>query len=148
MRRLALLALGCFVGSLAADDKKKTDEEAIMGTWKIQKYDAAGQKALPAAYQKMRIIFEKDGKLKRISANGDTEDGTWKIDADAKPKTIDLTSSDEKFEKGVYELNGDTLKLATVWGAPGDGLARPTQFKADGKRLIVYYLQRVKDKNK
>jgi len=56
--------------------------------------------------------------------------GTFKIDATKKPKTIDSTPpgppGKSKPILGIYEFNGDTLKICN---AP-PGMPRPTDFEA------------------
>jgi uncharacterized protein (TIGR03067 family) len=150
MRVIALLAVGVFAGTLiAADDKKddkKKDEEAILGKWQLQKMDSGDPKdpPLPAeALAKMTLTFKKDGKVANTDFQGKEHDGEYKLDTAAKPKTIDL-GKDKDFSLGVYELDGDTLKVCLLYG----GKTRPTEFKADGKGTVVTIFKRVTDEKK
>jgi uncharacterized protein (TIGR03067 family) len=61
---------------------------------------------------------------------GERAEGTYKIDADKKPKEIDLVFSGHTF-LGIYELKGDTLKLAIRLNE------RPTDFSSKDATLLV-----------
>jgi uncharacterized protein (TIGR03067 family) len=147
MRTLALLAALALTGSLAADKKAK-DEEAIIGTWKVEKIETGGPRN-PSAEEiaDMRITFKKDGKgvITGIPQQSKpTSEFEYKINASAKLKTIDFTGADAKLV-GIYELDGDSLKLCA---ARGDRATRPTEFKADGKGVVIQTLKRVKEEKK
>lgn len=157
MRLLALLTAFALPALLVAapipkDKEKAKDEDAIVGTWKIEKFDTGGGFAGPgpAEIDKIRFVFEKDGKMKMTGGPGGEEMGaTFKIDATAKPKSIDLTMTrpGQKPDTalGIYELDGDTLKLCI---AEGSNKARPEEMKADGKQLVVVTFTRVKEDKK
>jgi uncharacterized protein (TIGR03067 family) len=142
MRLLALLAAGLLAGGSIADDKKPKDEEAILGTWRIEKIDDGKEGAQPAKKEGMRsMTFAKEGKLSVTMGGGDEHQGKYELDSTAKPKRIDM-SSKEGTTLALYELDGDTLSLAVC--AEGQ-TARPTAFKADGESTAVWTLKRVKD---
>lgn len=153
MRLLALLAAGLFAGSLIAaddkkDDKKGKDEEAIIGSWKIDALDL-GVKDGPSAdaLKDVRMVFKKEGKLGLVGPDGKAKDQEYKLDPAAKMKAIDIVA-DGKTVPGLYELDGDTLKLCIFFGPTTDKVARPTEFKADGKGVAVLTLKRVKEEKK
>lgn len=151
MRPLALLAAALFVTALDAapvpkDKEKVKDEEAILGTWAIDKFDSGGG-AGPSAEDvaKIRFVFKKDGKMTLTGGpNGELKDADFKLDPAAKLKTIDLIM-DGRTALGIYELDGDTLKLCV---AEGDKATRPEEMKADGKARIavVTFKREKKDK--
>jgi uncharacterized protein (TIGR03067 family) len=146
MRLLALLAAGLFAGSLlAADDKKDKpkDEEAILGTWKIEKFETGtGKDPTAEEFAKARFTFMKDGKMVSVEPDGMETKMEFKLDPAAKPRAID-TTLEKKTTAGIYELDGDTLKIALPLGDK-----RPTEMKADGKGVMVMTLKRVKDEKK
>ena len=152
MRLLALLAAGLFAGTLIAaddkkDDKKGKDEEAIVGTWKVEKFDA-GVPGGPTAEElaKVRMTFKKDGKLAVLDPEGKEKEVGFKLDSAAKPKTIDIASGEKDHDAvGLYALESDTLTLAM---GPSGSATRPTELKADGKGIIVLTLKRVKEEKK
>ncbi len=125
------------------------DEEAIVGTWSFEKFDTGDENGPggPPADQlaKIRLEFMKDGKM-TISRGepGKEKNGTYKLDPSAKVKTIDFID-ERRTSPGIYELNGDTLKLCI---AEGNNAVRPTEMKPDGKRIAVVTLKRVKDDKK
>ena len=61
------------------------------------------------------------------------------VDATKTPKEIDL-NMEGQVGKGIYELEGDTLKIAH--GEVGD--ARPKEFPKAGSGLTVLVLKRAK----
>lgn len=123
------------------------DEDAILGTWSFEKIDIGGDVKGPPQEElgKMRLEFKKDGKMTMSRGEaGKEKNGTYKLDPSAKVKTIDLID-ERRTSPGIYELNGDTLKLCI---AEGNNAVRPTEMKPDGKRIAVVTLKRVKDDNK
>lgn len=146
---LTLFAAAC--GLIAADDKKDDkkakDDTAILGAWKIDKFDTGGGPGGPPqeALDKMRLVFKKDGKVTMAGGpSGEDMEGEFKMDPAAKPKSIDLSMMG-KTANGIYELDGDTLKLCI---AEPPGSARPTEMKPDGKGIAVVTLKRVKEEKK
>lgn len=153
MRLLALLAAGLFAGAMIADDKKDDkkvkDEEAILGTWKVEGIDSGTSEKLPADYfEKVRLNFRKDGKLTAAGTDGKDKNQTFKLDPAAKPKTIDIITEDGQEVPGLYELDGDTLKHCISLVPKDQKFPRPTEFKADGKGVVVMTLKRVKEEKK
>jgi uncharacterized protein (TIGR03067 family) len=66
----------------------------------------------------------------------------YTLDENQKPKTIDFTA-DAKTIKGIYLLEGDTLKLCLPVPPPSGEHERPEKFASDpGSRLILTVLQR------
>jgi uncharacterized protein (TIGR03067 family) len=149
MRILALLAAGLFAGSLPADNKKPKDEEAIVGDWKVEKMEY-GQEREPTAEEVAKLdmvyTFGKDGKAIQSSATkeGKTDQkANFKLDSSGKPKTIVLRQ-DNAIMIGIYELDGDTLKMCVASGKP----ALPTELKAVKGKAMLMTLKRVKEKTK
>src|SRR5205823_4754039 len=71
-------------------------------------------------------------------------EGTLKIDAAKKPKTIDLSMNGED-RLGIYEIDGDTLKIC--YNDPGE--ERPKEFKSkEDTKISLSAYKRVKDKDK
>jgi uncharacterized protein (TIGR03067 family) len=134
-RRLGItLAFVVTVAVVArADDKK--DEDAIQGYWVAAEAELGGNK-LPDDQRKSIKLDLKDGKYQL-----GVDKGTYKLDAAAKPKTIDVVGTDGpnkgKTIPAIYELDGDTLKICYELGGKG----RPTEFKtaAGTKQFLVVY---------
>jgi uncharacterized protein (TIGR03067 family) len=152
MRLLALFAAGLFAGTLVAEDKKDEkkpkDEEAILGTWKVEKMDTDGEvKRGAELVTKLRWTFKKDGKFILTDPDGKEMEATYKIDPTVKPRTIDMATGEEgKFTIGLYTLDGETLTLVM---APSGSKTRPTELKADAKAgTVVFIMKRVTDEKK
>jgi uncharacterized protein (TIGR03067 family) len=152
MRLFAPLAAFALPALLVAapipkDKEKVKDEDAILGTWAIDKFDNGGGPGGPSAEDiaKIRFIFKKDGKLTLTGGpNGEEKETEYKVDPAAKVKAIDLIM-DGRTAQGIYELDGDTLKLCVT---EGDKAGRPEEFKPDGKLTAVVTFRRVKDEKK
>jgi uncharacterized protein (TIGR03067 family) len=149
--RFALTALALTATALVAtadDPKAKAkDTDAIVGSWKIDKFDSGGGPGGPPKelLDSMRLTFLKDGKMEMSGGpGGEKMAGEFKLDPAAKLKTIDLVR-EGKTAAGIYELDGDTLKLCI---AEPPGSARPAEMKADGKGIAVVTLKRVKEEKK
>jgi uncharacterized protein (TIGR03067 family) len=159
MRLLSLLAAFAFPALLVAapvpkDKEKPKDEDAILGTWKPDKFDNGGGPGGPAPGEldKMRFVFEKDGVLRVTGGPGGEEmKGTFRLDPTAKVKALDLVVTEPggngqvQTILGVYELDGDTLKLCF---GEGPKQPRPEEVKADGKRVAVVTFSREKVEKK
>lgn len=139
--RLALLVV-LFVSTLTAvraEDKKPTkDEDKIVGTWQMVSGEKGGQQAPEKFVQSFRLTFKGEGKLSATAKGNKEEDGTFKLDAGKKPRQLEI-SIDGKTLEGIYELDGDNLKLCL-----GEG-ERPSEFKSPvGSKTMVMLLKREK----
>ena len=137
------LTVGLLVAADAKDDAVKKDMDALQGKWQLVSLDRDGKSA-DVPKDAVRVI--KDDTYSISPRPGVTINGTFKIDPTAKPKTIDITqtSGDNKGKTslGIYDLDGDTLKIA--WAPPGKD--RPTEFKsADGSGVLYAVHKKVKE---
>ena len=147
MRMLALLAAGLFAGSLLADDKKPKDEDTIIGRWKVEKMEY-GKEREPTAEEvaKLEMIFTF-GKFGQATQSSVTNEGKteqkseFELDLSRKPKTIFLRQADA-IMIGIYELDGDTLKMCVASGKP----TLPTELKAVVGEAMLMTLKREKVK--
>jgi uncharacterized protein (TIGR03067 family) len=147
MKRAAVLLVGLlFLGASVqgAGDATKDDLKRLEGKWKFVE----------------RVIDGKKGDLKgtwtitgnKLSYASDSD--VWAVlhlDATTKPKTFDFDhdSKDpkkaEKGIKGIYAIDGDTLKVCVA--IPGKAKDRPKSFESkEGSGLALTVLKRVKDK--
>ena len=153
MRLLLALLFGTTLLLAAPVPKEKPkakDEVTILGTWKIESFDTDGAAGGPLkeSIDGIRFIFEKDGKMKMtMLMNGQNQErkAEFKIDPEPKLKTIDLINMGQTV-KGVYELDGDSFKLAMIEDPKAE---RPTELKAnkDTKVALVVF-KRVKEEEK
>lgn len=141
-------------GFSPADDPKGDKEKAVAkaletfaGEWEIVTVTPDG-----ATKNARRLVFKKDGGYAAVDRDGkELWAGTFEIDPTATPKVWDHRSHDAKKDGkdvlGIYELDGDALKVACVvgqWkGKEWIGKARPAGF--DPKRAdVVIELKRAK----
>lgn len=151
MRRfLTVLTVIAAAGCLPATDPvkdKETDETRIQGTWQLVGFDLGGARGgpKPEEISTMKMVVA-DGKI--AVYRGDKKEmnaPTYKLDSTTKPKSIDVTEYD-KVKPGIYELDGDTLKLCVP---EGDKPTRPTEMKANAEKFVaVMTFKRVKDEKK
>jgi uncharacterized protein (TIGR03067 family) len=127
------------IGSIVwADDKATPDKEKLEGTWKMVS-GKRGDQPLPAEAIGTLVTFKGD---KMSMKRGDmTITWPFTLDATKKPKEITV-DMDGKPGKGIYELQGDTLKIAH--GEEGD--PRPMDFKGGGKISIIVLKREKADK--
>ena len=104
------------------------DVERIQGRWEIGPFVLyRGPK--PILVTTRRIEFE--GKTScLIDRDGNMHMFSYLLDEAHEPRWIDIGEF-----QGIYELNGDTLRIC--WG-----LDRPTTFEADSRGTILWVLQR------
>ena len=151
--RISLLSLFCAVGfaasggpSALADDKADLEKEVkkFQGTWTIESSVTGGKELTADELKGFILTFEGD---KHTLKKGDDvfQVGTQKIDPSKSPKTIDVTITEGpnkgKVMLGIYEIDGDTLKVCF----DPQGKKRPTEFKSPpGSENFVNIHKRVK----
>ena len=111
------------------------DHENIQGTWTLVSGEYSGNPLPDEVVQHVRLIFAGT-KLTTKTKNRQTE-ATFKLDPSQTPKEIDV-NMEGNVGKGIYELDGDTLRIAH--GEVGD--ARPTAFPKAGSGLTVLVVRR------
>jgi uncharacterized protein (TIGR03067 family) len=133
----------------AADEKKEdpADKERakLAGAWVLESRTLGGRKFPATGDAEVRLTF--DGNKVTLKAGGEVvQAGTFEVDPGGKPKTIDIkiTEGDGKGAtvQGIYELDGDKLKICGVRGGP-----RPTKFDSpEGSKAVLTELKRDKKK--
>jgi uncharacterized protein (TIGR03067 family) len=128
-------------------DAVKKELEKFAGTWQGISAEEDGLKAPEDRVKGHTYVFAGDRYTVRM--NGKTiEEGTFRIDPSAKPKTIDVrpTKPKSKVMLGIYEIGeGDTIRACFTH--PGSAATRPAEFsttKGTGHTLQV--IKRVKAK--
>jgi uncharacterized protein (TIGR03067 family) len=121
--------------------------ETFAGTWEIASVKPEG-----ATRAARRLVFKKDCTYTAVDKDGkELWAGTFNLDPTATPKVWDHRSHESKKKGGdvlgIYELDGDTLKVCCVVGTWKDkewtGTPRPKEFKLDGADVVME-LRRVK----
>jgi uncharacterized protein (TIGR03067 family) len=147
MKRVILpMVLVTGLGFTATADEPKGDKpqekalESFSGTWEIVKVSPDG------ATKAARLLFRKDGTYAAQDKEGkELWAGTFEIDPTASPKVWDHRSDDGKKNGtdvlGIYELDGDSLKVACVvgeWkGKEWVGKGRPKTFDPTAADVVI-----------
>jgi RNA polymerase sigma factor (sigma-70 family) len=95
------------------DEKPGSDKDALQGTWVAVSGERDGDKLSEDAYWK--LVFDGEAVTlvgPKKKDGGNEREGTFTLDADKKPKEINLTFGSLVLT-GIYELKGTTLK--TFW---------------------------------
>lgn len=129
---LAGCALLCtsLVVARAAD----ADQEKLRGKWIVELFEYNGT---PVELLKDAVREFNDDKYTLTPKAGDVINGTIKLlDSSKKPKIIDLVVNNQTL-KGIYEIEGDTLKMCYNLNNP----ERPTEFvsKPDSGIVLVMH---------
>ena len=126
-----------------AEDARKEDLQRLQGKWKLVERIVDGTKTdieLLWTISEKEIIQAEVGVLAKFEA-----------DATTKPRNFDITfvskldpKSLGKTFKGIYEIDGDTLKMC---GPIGDeAKERPTTFESkEGSGVTLLVFKRVKN---
>jgi uncharacterized protein (TIGR03067 family) len=146
---LHCLCVPTLVMFLAADDATK-DLAALQGTWTVVTVEEAGKKAPQERVEKMRVVIkESTMTIQEEKASGTRDErATFKLNLATKPKSMDImpTWSENGLSKeaakpilGIYEVDGDSLKICWVEGKA----ERPTKFATEpNSRLTLFVLKR------
>ena len=129
-----------------ADDKEDVEKEIkkFQGVWTFESVVTGGKEEPAGDLKGFILIFERD---KHTVKKGDDviQVGTQKIDPSKSPKTIDVTMTEGPSKGavmlGIYEIDGDTLKVCF----DPQGKMRPKEFKsAPGSDTFLVVHKRLK----
>src|SRR5262245_24466021 len=141
--RLTLAITLMFPLFASAGDKKERDK--LQGTWKPVSYEVLGETLKGDKVKELvtEIVVRGDAFEWKIAGND--HGGSIKLDAARKPKHLDFVAEPAAGVKfttwtGIYEVDGDTLKLGLAAGAG----SRPKDFSTKGVSTVVLILKRSK----
>jgi RNA polymerase sigma factor (sigma-70 family) len=125
----------------------KTDQELIQGTWEFVSLTVGGKKEWNASAPPKCLTFASD-KVRFVAVNGDGKEvafhSRFKLEVGRRPKEIDMTPLDGEHKetiKGLYELQGDTLRLCHPAQPGGD---RPKSLESnEGSTDYLWTLKKV-----
>ncbi len=126
----------------AAGTRAPSDQERLQGVWRIVSVTADGQKVEQAEIKDCRLRVEDDTVTLTVGREADV--GTLSIDPTRKPKWIDVKVGDGRRGTGIYQLDGDTLKVCAVDGRSDP---RPTSFEPGPKRAVIVFQRVPTDKD-
>ncbi len=121
--------------------------DTFVGTWEIIDVQPPG-----STKDAKRLLFRKDRTYAALDANNqELWAGTFDLDPTTTPKVWDHRSHESQKTGGdalgIYELDGDTLKVCCVVGTWNEklwtGKPRPTEFKLPTADVVLN-LRRVK----
>jgi uncharacterized protein (TIGR03067 family) len=146
----ALIGVVLLPGAGVTDEKKPptTDEQKILGTWRVVSDIVDGKEALNETTAKDRWeITNEQGKKsekgqpwKVIKSGGEFAMG-YVLDPSAKPKTIDMVRVVGAEIRGIYSLEGDELRICYKEKSE----VRPTELASKpGSGLTLVILKREK----
>ncbi|HXG10950.1 MAG TPA: TIGR03067 domain-containing protein [Gemmataceae bacterium] len=125
---LLVLIVGLVLAAAQPKEEVKRDLEKLQGTWIVASLIADGKEVPAEDLKDLRVVI-KDNTYTLYVKDKVFEEGTFTIDPTKKPKTIDSTptSGPNKGKKslGIYEIEGDTLKMAS---GPAGKDQRPKEF--------------------
>jgi uncharacterized protein (TIGR03067 family) len=130
-----------------------TDEDKLQGTWIVESLEMNGEKmpekelkeatkeGLSLIFQGDKMIFQEPGRRSSVPQRE-----VFTLDPKASPRTIDAYSkpNPKLVKKGIYEVDGDRLKLAFNKESPEK---RPMSFaSAAGSNVLNLVFKRDKTK--
>jgi uncharacterized protein (TIGR03067 family) len=139
---MLLLVFGLMVTSGASSDAVQQELEDFRGTWKIISVEMEGTKMPEEQFRDAILICKGDHF--GYKSPGEVAAGTFRIDPNKKPKTMDITFTEGpqkgKSHLAIYELDGDTYRLCLSFGTD-----RPTEFASKpNSGHVLEVLKRVK----
>jgi uncharacterized protein (TIGR03067 family) len=141
-----LIAAGLLLsGETLKEDLVKQELDKLQGTWVIVANTKEGKESPESLRESKRYTIKGDhysvsfkGAEKRLL------EFRIKLDPESKPKTIDLIGlkTDTVLLAGLYELDGDTLKICVPVGSSD----RPKALKSEaGSKSGIIVYRRVKE---
>ncbi len=130
---LGLIAFAHVVGAGPGGPAGESDRAKVQGTWRIVGGEHDGAPLVPAEVKAGTVVITADRLT--IRGRGPDETTGYTLDPAKRPRAIDLTDAKAKDTRpGIYELDGDRLRLCfrtAAAKAPGE---RPTVFGTGPKR--------------
>jgi uncharacterized protein (TIGR03067 family) len=123
------------IQDLSGKKSAGTDLKFFQGNWLVAEYINKGEAADADERKKAHVKIE--GEKYVLQNSGDGDEGTFKLNPDANPKTIDAVNKDGTEVHGIYELGDDTIRVC--YATEGD--RRPTEFSspANSDRILAVY---------
>jgi uncharacterized protein (TIGR03067 family) len=144
----AAVFVGVWLASAPLAGRGADPDKDLQGTWIATSIEINGKPAPPDTVKRTRFTFQGEKLLVRHEEHeGKEVEWTYKIVPDKSPKQIDIvsvqSSGTKKTLHGIYEVNGDELKICFENG--GKPANRPKKFatnKENEEALIVFKRQK------
>ncbi len=139
---ITLLVAALFLGACGkSDNSTKSDKDALQGNWTAKSMTLGTMPAQNLPNNDMALRFEGDKAIGKTNGKDDPID--FKLDPSKNPKEIDLSGKNplgkDETQHGIYELNGDTLRIAMPSGATA---FRPTSFNDPNAATVEFTRQK------
>ncbi len=123
------------IGTLAlARDGAVSDVKEFEGTWLPVSAEMAGEPWPDELLKKMKLVLK--GENYTVDIDGQIDEGTWKIDPDKSPKSMDIKGTkgpnEGKTYLAIFELKDDTLRVCYDLS----GKERPSEFKTKAETQL------------
>ncbi len=123
-------------------DAAKKELDRFQGTWQLLSAETNGEKAPEERVKQIRAVIEASKHTVYFGDKKVADGIPFQLDPTTNPKSVTDTLPDGSTIKGIYELDGDTLKSCVA--APGKD--RPKEFTAKaGSGQTLRTFTRVKD---
>lgn len=136
MRGLTYTAsMGCAIVLLGAADARSenADEKQLQGKWIVESFRYNGN---PVDRLKQAVREFHDGKYSLTPKTGEAIEGSVKLDTTKTPKAIDLDVNG-RIIKGIYELDGDTLRMC--YNLTSDERPAAFESKPDSGLIVIVH---------
>ena len=136
--RLLVLVPLCLAIVLAAETARsgdKKEQEKFEGTWSVVKITGGKSKNKD---EEARITFKGDNVS--FKTGDKTNEATYSVDPTKKPKEINVHKEKDGKKvtfKGIYELDGDTLKISHFEDDKKSMEGRPKQMVANEETILL-----------
>jgi uncharacterized protein (TIGR03067 family) len=143
-----LLALVPVLLALAAptppDEATKKDPPKLQGTWAVVSVRLNGAEATAEALAMTKVVIDGDKFLIKFADHD--EEFRMKLDPSKSPPTIDLTTPTGEAMLGVYDIDGDKLRIALSAAAKqAKESGRASKFESgEGSGVMLIGLKRLK----
>ena len=140
MSALLLTALaGCLLP--AADASTQEEMARLEGTWQLVSAEADGKRLPDEQVKQIRVVIKGGKHTVYFGDKAIAEGVPFTIDPATKPKQVEDTLPDGRKVRGIYQLDGDTLRSCVA--APDKD--RPAEFTGKaGSGLTLRVFKRAK----
>jgi uncharacterized protein (TIGR03067 family) len=126
-------------GGDAKEDAIKKEMERLQGTWQLVSVETEGKAPSEDVIKTIRVVIAGNKHTVHVGDQVAAKEIPFTIDPTKTPKEVTDKLPDGTEIKGIYELDGDTLKSCVA--APGK--ERPTAFAGKGGNTLRVF-KRVK----
>ena len=133
---VCLVALGAWLASATFSIHAESSSNTLSAaSAKSSDPTITGEEVAEEKAKKMSFAFKGD----RLEVSGDkeVEKYTFKLNSSKNPKQIEFGEAKDSFVPGIYELDGDTLKVCGKGKADMKPEERPKEFKTPPKSQVV-----------